>query len=110
MNKRTFTERSEALVEKEVENAIVAVGATPDPVVLVSSCQAPVQALVDRAGATGLLVVGSRGRGGVAGLLLGSVSQHCLYQARGVVVVVPPVPADRVLTDPVLTGSARLGG
>ena len=110
VNKRIFTERSEALVEKEVENAIVAVGTAPDPVVLVSSCQAPVQALVDRAGATGLLVVGSRGRGGVAGLLLGSVSQHCLHQARGVVVVVPPVPADRVLTDPVLTGSARLGG
>ena len=64
VNKRTFTERSEALVEKEVENAIAAVGATPDPVVLVSSCQPPVQALVDRAGATGLLVVGSRGRGG----------------------------------------------
>ena len=41
---------------------------------------------------------------------LGSVSQHCLHRARGVVVVVPEGAADRVLTDPALTGSARLAG
>jgi len=109
-NRRTFSERSEALVEKAVESAIAAVGTAPDPVVLVSSCQPPAQALVDRAGATGLLVVGRRERSGLAGLLLGSVSQRCLHQARGVVVLVPEEPGRRVLSDPGLTGSARLAG
>lgn len=47
--------------------------------------------LTDSAGPGDVIVVGSRGRGGFAGLILGSVSQHVMHHARCPVVVVPPV-------------------
>jgi nucleotide-binding universal stress UspA family protein len=44
--------------------------------------------LVDRSKHADLLVVGSRGHGGFAELLLGSVSDHCVHHASCPVVVV----------------------
>ncbi len=49
----------------------------------------PVDVLIDESDRADLLVVGSRGRGGLAGLLLGSVSQRCVERAHCPVVVIP---------------------
>ncbi|WP_285105944.1 universal stress protein [Promicromonospora sp. MEB111] len=50
----------------------------------------PTASLLDRAEGARLVVVGSRGRGGFRGLLLGSTSQALIYHAPCPVAVVPP--------------------
>jgi nucleotide-binding universal stress UspA family protein len=50
---------------------------------------APAQAITDAAKDADLVVVGSRGHGGFAGLLLGSVSQQVAHHATCPVVIVP---------------------
>ncbi len=49
----------------------------------------PSQVLVEEAKGAALLVVGSRGRGGFSGLLLGSVSQQASHHSPCPIVIIP---------------------
>jgi nucleotide-binding universal stress UspA family protein len=50
----------------------------------------PARALVDASAAADLLVVGSRGYGGLADAVLGSVSTYCAHHAHGPVTIYRP--------------------
>jgi nucleotide-binding universal stress UspA family protein len=88
---RSVAELEEAL-GRDLEAAVAAVKDSMNlravPVATVVSYGHPVKALIDAAGQDNLLVTGSRGRGRLRGMLLGSVSQNCAQYARGPVVVV----------------------
>lgn len=62
----------------------------PIPVTTLVAEGNPARALLDAAEAADLLVVGSRGHGGFAGVLVGSISQQCVHHAKCPVVVVHP--------------------
>lgn len=53
----------------------------------------PARVLLDAAAGADLLVVGSRGHGGFAEALLGSVGQHCVHHAHCPVLIMRGVPA-----------------
>lgn len=64
-------------------------GDTRVPVDQVTSADSPAGLLLEHAAPDALLVVGTRGHGAVAQMLLGSVTHQCLHHATGPVVVVP---------------------
>jgi nucleotide-binding universal stress UspA family protein len=78
--------RALSVVERAFENVDVPPGVTWRAVPM--SSRHPAEALLDVARGAELLVVGTRGRGGFAGLVLGSVSQQCVHQATVPVTVV----------------------
>ena len=81
-----------ATAEKVLTETVAeAVGTGGQPVdVRVKVAHGPAaQILLEAAAGAELLVVGSRGHGAFAGMLLGSVSQHCIQHAPCPVIVVP---------------------
>ena len=91
-------EQSAARASDELHRTLEAIppdelgGVTVHPVV---SAGAAARVLVEQAQDADLLVVGTRGRGGFAGLLLGSVSQRCAERSPCPVVVVPGPKSER---------------
>lgn len=76
---------AEKVLEHQLQAADTA-GVEVEPLLPSASAS---DALIDIARGADLLVVGTRGRGGFAGLLLGSVSQQISHHAPCPVVIVP---------------------
>lgn len=77
--------------EQTVSDALHQAGATETDVPITPKILwdvQPASALIDEAQDADLLVVGSRGLGGFRGMLLGSVSGHCVHHAPCPVVTV----------------------
>ncbi len=91
MDRSEFEKSSRALLEEMTG------GARRDSrlkaVELISAGTSPTQGLLEAAHDADLLVVGSRGLGGIRELFLGSVSQQCAHHATCPVVVVRPPEA-----------------
>jgi nucleotide-binding universal stress UspA family protein len=86
-------DRLQGSFDREIRSAVAEVRAetegAPDVAVrIVVGVEGP--ALVDAAAGARCLVVGRRGHGGFAGLLLGSVADHCLHHSTVPLALVPP--------------------
>ena len=79
-------------VRRKLDELVAAAGGRHPPVAVRSDIvkgQAA-EVLLEKARDADLLVVGSRGRGAFVGMLLGSVSEHCVRHATCPVVIVRP--------------------
>jgi len=75
--------------QKTIEAAIASVDTTGVTVETRIIAGGASQVLVEEAKGASLLVVGSRGRGGFSGLMLGSVSQQAAHHAPCPIVIIP---------------------
>ena len=82
-----YEEAGHQLLDDTVD-AVDTKGAPAMEKILVRGSAAPM--ILDIAKGADMVVVGSRGRGGFAGLLLGSVSQQVAQHAPCPIVIVPP--------------------
>ena len=86
----TYERDAKELLADEVDRALERAAVQPPEVHRVLSEGPAAATLLHAAAGADLLVVGTRGRGGVTEMVLGSVSRQCTHHAPCPVVVVPP--------------------
>jgi nucleotide-binding universal stress UspA family protein len=89
LSSQDFSAEAREVADTEIEKVLGPDAETLDIQVAVLEGAASLR-LLEYDDAADMIVVGSRGRGGFAGLLLGSVSQHLAEHARCPVVIIRP--------------------
>ena len=98
----------EAQTRRMVEEALAG-DALPPPVEIVVAAGPAAGVLIDKSGEVDVLVLGHRGRGGFASMLLGSVGLQCVLHAHCPVIVVRPtrVTESAPIAEPVAAGTTE---
>ena len=87
----TRTEQARAAAQAETDKVLAALdGPRPDSVTVKAVHGFPVEELVNAGKDANMIVLGSRGAGGFARLMMGSVSSQVAHHAHCPVLIVPP--------------------
>jgi nucleotide-binding universal stress UspA family protein len=104
--KASLEDQAQQLVREVLREQGAALAAVP--VEVIAAPGAPGQVLVEQARGAELLVLGHRGRGGVASVVLGSVGLYCVFHAPCTMTIVRPTPVPEAVPAPAVAASPVL--
>jgi nucleotide-binding universal stress UspA family protein len=94
-----YSPEQDALDQLNAVTSTLFDGAVPDGIIQTAMEGYPAEVLIRASESAAMLIVGSRGRGEVASLLLGSVSAECAEKAHCPVLIMHETSADDLAKD-----------
>ena len=85
-----LTDKAKEAAQAETDQVLASVGAQPESVTVIAVHGLPVDELIKASQDADMLVLGRRGQGGFARLMMGSVTDQVSRHAHCAVLVVPP--------------------
>ena len=86
----SMTDKAKEAAQAETDQVLASVGAQPESVTVIAVHGLPVDELIKASQGADMLVLGRRGFGGFARLMMGSVTDQVSRHAHCAVLVVPP--------------------